>query len=72
MLFSRLQSEAVRRLSIRVDRLPNQSTWQGSFVGIFGCQESGMRATKSERNAKSLRVADNHIGTKLSRWFQER
>ena len=67
MLLTSLKGEPVCGLAASIDRSTYQSTWQRSLVLVRRRHERGMRTTKAQRYAKSLRVTDSDVGSQYTR-----
>ncbi len=67
MLLSCLQRHAKGAVAEGIDAYSDDTAWDGSLEIIFHGEESGVRATKSEGNAKALCGSAGCIGAELSR-----
>ena len=72
VLFARLQSEAVGRIALRIDRHADQSAGHRALERVAHGHVAGVRAAETERHAKTLRVADHDVGTPFARRGQQR
>ena len=69
MLLTGLQRHAQRLIALSVDRYTDNTAWNRALVGIAGCKESRMWATKAHRNTKVLSVAQDDVCTHFTRRF---
>ncbi len=71
VLLARLQREAQRAATLRVDRHADQAAGQVALVLLAGGEERGVRSAVGHRHAEALRRADDDVGAPLPRRGEE-
>ena len=71
MLLAGLQRHTQRLLAGSIHRYADDAAGSGSFVFIFKCEISSVRAAEAHRDAEALGAAQGNVGTQLGGCFQQ-